>query len=209
MKRAFLVVSVAAVMAALVISGCNSRSRPRRPGTDSGVVRVDGGPGTDGGPGIDTGMIMLPDTGMPPRDAGPECVSSTMCGGGYECVGGRCVPSTACPTDTVMRVSGVYCSATTRTCVEGCSDGPCIVACLEADASSDCVTCANANITSCINDSGCQTQWNCFVQCGTEYCPEFDAACIDSYCRAQNSAYDTCATGVTTCGTQWTTCVGL
>ncbi len=186
-------------------------------GTDSGTTPPadSGTPGTDSGtPGTDSGVPR--DSGTTtPRDSGgtiPECTTSGDCLSSEECSDGMCVAVT-CPTNTVSTITTQYCSDDTQACVEGCSDGTCILSCLESDASPDCMTCANINIIACINRNGCQEEWNCFNACVEDNCPEGSAStCVDTYCSTENDAYNDCSDTVPDsagCGTEWTPCVGL
>jgi len=181
-----------AVGLCVALAACSDGGR-RRGGGGGPVVMVDGGGGgTDlgGGGGTDLGA----------RDMG----TGPMVDLGRRDMGSMCVPE---PIDYVI---GPYCSATTRTCVDGCTDGACLVACLRADASTDCLACANINVITCANDNGCLAQWNAFDCCYQANCTgSTDPNCVMNFCSAQDTAFGDCADRVlptVTCPTTYNDC---
>ena len=181
----------------LALAACNSRGRPSGPRPDGGpVVMLDGGPRTD------APIVIMFDGGR--RDAPTGMCGSGLpaCPGGTMCIDGRCVPTTMeCTDETVPYNVVAICSASTMTCISGCTTGACIDACLDADPNPDCDACVNQNFISCANDNGCQSAWTTYVCCVDEVCgPMPDSACVMSAiagaCASANAGYDSCLMGV-------------
>jgi len=170
----------------LATTACNSGRRggvlPRDTGTtptdssmtgDTGIMLMDTGmtgPECDTARPCPVGQTCV--SGMCQTDTTPECDAARPCPAGQRCSAGSCVPDTmtTCDPDIVMYATGAFCSATTQTCVSGCSDNTCLFDCLDRDANPDCSSCVNNNIISCINTAGCQSDWNAYACCVENNC---------------------------------------
>jgi len=117
-------------------------------------------------------------------------------------------PMPPCEPDIVVPFLGTACSYATTQCVSGCATGDCYVTCLEADPNPDCIYCVNSNLISCVNDLGCQREWNAFVCCMRANCPE--GGCAETACGVPNRARVDCGTAViSNCGSVDDSCFAL
>ncbi len=188
------------------------------------IIPGDGGTDTGGGP-VDSGggsdsEIVLMDTGTMPEcdpvtnpcpvgqtcvsgtcetDPMPECLVDSDCPTGEICSGEMCVPDTMriCEGSEVPYNRVSVCSASTNTCIMGCTDSACISSCLDADPNPDCSACVNQNFVSCLNDAGCQTTWDPYVCCIEDNCGTMaTSSCVSSAqsgaCASTYGAWESC-----------------
>ena len=88
----------------------------------------------------------------------------------------------------------IPCSTATRTCIDGCTTGDCLDACIGADPSPMCRDCTNRALVSCFNRNGCQPQWDCYIGCTMSLCggvPDPDS-CIEAMCLEVEDAWYLC-----------------
>ncbi len=156
--------------AVLVASGCANDGRSS--GRDGG--RREGG-------------IMLMDGGSTGTDGG-----STGTDGG----GGMCRPSMV-PAWTMPPP----CNDQLLPCLQACpmGDNMCFSSCFGMQPQ-ECNICFNGTLIKCINEAGCQEDWNCFSTCTDDNCTDamgnIDRTCVDTMCSAQRMAFGSCADGL-------------
>lgn len=188
MNKTFLLCTIAALVV-LTSFGCGGRRRGSTgPGVDLGMRDLGPDPMVDlGGIVFDLGSTDLGgpvDLGRPPDLGRPMDLGRVDLGGG-------------CATSPVDYVAGPFCTAATRTCATGCSDGPCVTACLRADPSVDCNRCSQQNLVACATQNGCQSEWDLSICCIDLNCPAGSpTTCADSFCPTELTAFTTCANSV-------------
>lgn len=151
--------------------------------------------------GDDGGGIMIMDSG-PGSDSGPTGTDSGPTGDRFS----PCTENTPLPQN-VAAPTAPACDATTGTCAMACADATCFQACIDADPGATammnpCSACVFVAQTACVNQTGCQADWEEVACCVNQTCPT-DAmlSCIGTTCMAANSAWETCANAaVSGCG---------
>jgi hypothetical protein len=113
-----------------------------------------------------------------------------------------------CATNIVNLYNGQPCAAATLSCLEACYDAACQYMCLMNDPNpTNCLECLQQNTISCVNQNGCQSDWDLFNCCIERNCPQDPSSCSETTCNSQNQSHQQCLNGTANqCGPQQIAC---